>query len=91
MSEHPLPSSESDSSSFMLRVLLAFGGFLSGLLRSKHPVAGVVISLLELLQGDTLLTIILPLLFSLISIILLFLSRVSKQIGTAQNPHCHPL
>jgi diguanylate cyclase (GGDEF)-like protein len=54
----------------MLRVLLAFGGF-----------AGVVISLLELLQGDTLLTIILPLLFSLISIILLFLSRVSKQIG----------
>jgi diguanylate cyclase (GGDEF)-like protein len=68
------PDSEQHNSSIMLRVLLAFGGF-----------GGVVIALLELLQGDVLLTIILPLLFSLISVILLFLSRVVKRDGALRG------
>lgn len=52
---------------YLIRYFLAFGGF-----------SGVVISLLELLQGDSFLSIILPLVLALCSILLLFVSRISK-------------
>lgn len=62
--------SGTQSPSFLLRVLLAFGGF-----------GGVVVALLELLQGDRLVGIIVPLVWSLVSVIMLFISRIIANDG----------